>query len=112
MEALGIAAIQRQLGKLNEGLKKNSWRIENGKLHKEFIFSNFIEAFGFMSRVANIAESMNHHPEWFNVYNNVVIDLMTHEADGLTELDFQLAGRIEQLTNSQNLADSFPPGNQ
>lgn len=97
MEALGIAAIQRQLGKLNENLKRNTWTIENDKLHKEFIFSNFIEAFGFMTRVAIIAESMNHHPEWFNVYKKVVIDLITHEADGLTERDFQLAARLEQL---------------
>ncbi len=97
MEALGIAAIERQLGKLNEGLKENAWTIENDKLHKEFIFRNFIEAFGFMTRAAIIAESMNHHPEWFNVYKKVVVDLMTHEADGLTELDFQLAGRMEGL---------------
>ncbi|MEA1889006.1 MAG: 4a-hydroxytetrahydrobiopterin dehydratase [Pseudomonadota bacterium] len=97
MEALGIAAIERQLGKLNEGLKENAWTIENNKLHKEFIFRNFIEAFGFMARAAIIAESMNHHPEWFNVYKKVVVDLMTHEADGLTELDFKLAGRMEGL---------------
>jgi len=97
MEALGIAAIQRQLGKLNEDLKENPWTIENDKLHKEFIFSNFIEAFGFMTRAAIIAETMNHHPEWFNVYKKVIVDLMTHEADGLTELDFRLAARMEQL---------------
>lgn len=97
MEALGIAAIQRQLGRLNENLKRNTWTIENDKLHKEFIFPDFIEAFGFMTRVAIVAESMNHHPEWFNVYKKVVIDLITHEADALTELDFQLAARLEQL---------------
>ncbi|MFV2004757.1 MAG: 4a-hydroxytetrahydrobiopterin dehydratase [Gammaproteobacteria bacterium] len=97
MEALNIAAIQRQLGKLNEGLKEKTWTIENDKLHKEFIFSNFIEAFGFMTRAAIIAESINHHPEWFNVYKKVVVDLTTHEADGISELDFQLAARFEKL---------------
>jgi len=96
MEALGIAAIQRQLGKLNENLKGNAWTIENDKLHKE---SNFIEAFGFMTRAAIIAESINHHPEWFNVYKKVVIDLTTHEVNGISELDFQLAARLEKLIN-------------
>ena len=61
-----------------------------------------------MTRAAIIAETMNHHPEWFNVYKKVIVDLMTHEADGLTELDFQLAARMEQIINSQDLADSFP----
>ncbi len=97
MEALNIAAIQRQLGKLNQGLKGNPWSIENDKLHKEFNFANFIEAFGFMTRAAIIAESMNHHPEWFNVYKKVVIDLTTHEANGISELDFQLAASFEKL---------------
>lgn len=97
MEALNIAAIQRQLGKLNEDLKENAWQIENDKLHKEFIFANFIEAFGFMTRAAIIAESINHHPEWFNVYKKVVVDLTTHEANGISELDFQLAARFEKL---------------
>ena len=97
METLGLAALQRQLGKLNESLNGNPWLIEHDKLHKEFIFSNFIEAFGFMTQVAITAENMNHHPEWFNVYKKVVIDLTTHQADGISELDFQLAIKIERL---------------
>lgn len=97
MEALGLAAIQRHLGKLNEDLQENPWVIEDEKLHKKFIFSNFIEAFGFMTQAAIIAESMNHHPEWFNVYKNVVVDLTTHEAGGLTELDFQLADKMQKI---------------
>ena len=97
MDALALAAIQRQLGRLNEKLDNKPWVIENDKLHKEFIFSNFIQAFGFMSQVAITAEAMNHHPEWFNVYKKVVIDLTTHEAGGLSDLDFQLAIKIEQL---------------
>lgn len=75
----------------------SGWTLENGKLHKEFRFQNFSEAFGFMTRVALIAESMNHHPEWFNVYNRVVIDLTTHDVGGISPLDFDFAGRVEKL---------------
>lgn len=97
MEALSLAAQQRQLGKLNKSLDGTSWVIENDKLHKEFLFSNFIQAFGFMAQAAIIAESMNHHPEWFNVYKKVVVDLTTHEAGGISELDFELAGKMENI---------------
>lgn len=75
----------------------NGWSVENAKLHKEFKFKNFIEAFGFMSRVSIIAEGMNHHPEWFNVWNKVVIDLTTHDVGGISELDVEFAGRVEDL---------------
>ncbi len=77
--------------------KLSSWTIENGKLHKQFQFESFIEAFGFMTSIALIAESMNHHPEWFNVYNRVSIDLITHDAGGITTLDFQLAQKADVL---------------
>ena len=97
MEALSLAAQQRQLGKLNESLEGEDWVIENNKLHKEFLFSNFIQAFGFMTQAAIIAESMNHHPEWFNIYKKVVVDLTTHEAGGITDLDFELAGKMENI---------------
>ncbi|MDL1894535.1 4a-hydroxytetrahydrobiopterin dehydratase [Sphingobacteriales bacterium CHB3] len=73
------------------------WSIRNAKLHKEFTFRNFVEAFGFMSRVALIAEGMNHHPEWFNVYNKVVMDLTTHDAGGISNLDFEFAGKVEKM---------------
>jgi len=89
-----------ELGLALAVLNKNSnapWRIENGKLHKVFEFSNFVKAFGFMTKIALHAEKVNHHPEWFNVYGKVVIDLITHEANGLTERDFDLARTIEQL---------------
>ncbi len=75
----------------------SGWTIENGKLHKEFRFKNFSEAFGFMARVALIAETMNHHPEWFNVYNKVVMDLTTHDVGGISNLDFEFARRVEKL---------------
>lgn len=73
------------------------WSVTEGKLHKEFKFANFVEAFGFMSKVAILAEKMNHHPEWFNVYNKVAIDLTTHDAGGITQNDLELAKQIETL---------------
>lgn len=71
------------------------WSLANGKLHKEFKFRNFVEAFGFMTRVALIAEGMNHHPEWFNVYNRVTIDLTTHDVGGISNFDFEFAAKVE-----------------
>lgn len=79
-----------------EGL--SGWTVENEKLHKEFQFDSFVEAFGFMARLALIAESMNHHPEWFNVYNRVTIDLSTHDAGGISALDFELAKKADALS--------------
>ncbi|MEQ9322387.1 MAG: 4a-hydroxytetrahydrobiopterin dehydratase [Polyangiaceae bacterium] len=73
------------------------WTIADGKLHRELKFADFNQAFGFMARVALVAESMNHHPEWFNVYSTVRIDLATHDAGGITELDFQLAAKVDEL---------------
>jgi len=75
----------------------SGWAAVNGKLHRTFQFRDFTEAFGFMTRVALIAEKMDHHPEWSNVYNRVAIDLVTHDAGGLTLLDFELAARISSL---------------
>ena len=73
------------------------WSLVDGKLHRELVFSDFNAAFGFMSRVALIAEAMGHHPEWCNVWNRVVIDLTTHDTGGLSNLDQQLAQRINAL---------------
>jgi 4a-hydroxytetrahydrobiopterin dehydratase len=73
------------------------WTVVDGKLHKEFQFRDFSEAFGFMARSALAAEAMDHHPEWFNVYRTVRVDLATHDAGGITELDFALAGRMESV---------------
>lgn len=74
-----------------------SWTIQNEKLHQQFQFSSFVEAFGFMSSVALVAESMGHHPEWFNVYNRVTVDLTTHDAGGITQKDVDLARRMNEL---------------
>lgn len=85
---------------LQQGLVKLSgWSIKDGKLHKTFILGSFVEAFGFMSSVALLAESMNHHPEWFNVYNRVAIDLTTHDAGGISERDLKLAAKIDALAS-------------
>jgi 4a-hydroxytetrahydrobiopterin dehydratase len=89
-------AIEHALAGLNAALE-TPWQLCQGKLNKEFHFKNFVEAFGFMTRAALVAEAMNHHPEWFNVYSTVRVDLATHDAGGITELDFALAGRMEAL---------------
>ena len=73
------------------------WTLENGKLHRAFECKDFVAAFGNMTRVALVAESMNHHPEWFNVWNKVVIDLNTHSVKGISNLDFQLASKINEI---------------
>ena len=73
------------------------WTLEGGKLHREFTFTDFVAAFGFMTEVAQAAEALEHHPEWFNVWNRVTVDLNTHDAGGLTELDFTLAARMSEL---------------
>ena len=73
------------------------WRLEAGKLHREFKFADFNAAFGFMARAALVAEKMDHHPEWFNVYNRVTVDLTTHDASGISELDFRLAESMNRL---------------
>jgi 4a-hydroxytetrahydrobiopterin dehydratase len=73
------------------------WKIVDGKLHKQFEFRDFNEAFGFMARAALVAEAMDHHPEWLNVYRTVRVDLATHDAGGITELDFALAGRMDSI---------------
>ena len=73
------------------------WTIVNGKLNRSFEFNSFVDAFGFMTKVALAAEKMNHHPEWFNVYNRLNIDLVTHDVDGISNYDIKLAGIINKL---------------
>jgi len=74
------------------------WSIRGGKLHKEFTFGDFAGAFGFMTSAALIAEGLNHHPEWSNVYNRVVIDLSTHSEGGITGYDVEFAGRLDTIS--------------
>lgn len=73
------------------------WTVENGKLHRKFQFHSFVEAFGFMASLALVSESMGHHPEWFNVYNRVVIDLTTHDAGGISPKDLAWAKKANEL---------------
>ncbi|MDX2151521.1 MAG: 4a-hydroxytetrahydrobiopterin dehydratase [Bryobacteraceae bacterium] len=73
------------------------WSVQAGKLHREYRFPDFVHAFGFMATAAIAIEAMNHHPEWFNVYNRVVIDLTTHDSGGITANDTELAGKLETL---------------
>jgi len=73
------------------------WTLEGGKLHREYKFADFVEAFGFMASAALVAERMNHHPEWFNVYRTVRVELATHDAGGITALDFELARAMSKL---------------
>ena len=81
---------------LNHHLKElDNWTVENNKLFKVFKFADFAQAFEFMSLVAIIAETMDHHPEWSNVYNKVEIYLVTHSEGGITELDIDLAKKID-----------------
>ncbi len=77
------------------------WSLENDKLRREFKFANFVEAFGFMASAAIEAEKMNHHPEWFNVYSKVIVDLTTHDAGGITELDLELARKMNNLAGDR-----------
>lgn len=90
-QKLSESEIQSQLKTLA------GWSLVNGKLHRVLECKDFAAAFGKMTQVALAAESMNHHPEWFNVWNKVVIDLNTHSVQGISNLDFELAGKINEI---------------
>jgi 4a-hydroxytetrahydrobiopterin dehydratase len=92
---LSAEEVERRLRTLD------GWQVVDGKLQRELRFADFVEAFGFMSSVALVAERMNHHPEWFNVYATVRIDLATHDAGGITEKDFSLAAAVDQLARGR-----------
>ncbi|MFB5606428.1 MAG: 4a-hydroxytetrahydrobiopterin dehydratase [Nitrosarchaeum sp.] len=91
MMRLSQAEIEQELKNLP------GWKIVNEKLHKEFQFESFNQAFGFMTRSAMEIEKMNHHPEWFNVYNKITIELTTHDAGGITKNDVNLAKILNSL---------------
>ena len=83
---------------IDEELKSlQGWSVVNEKLHKEFQFDSFNQAFGFMTRASMEIEKMNHHPEWFNVYNKITIELTTHDAGGITKNDVNLAKILNSL---------------
>ena len=86
---------------LDDFIEKNpSWMINNKTIKKEFKFDNFIDAFGFMSKVALLSEKMDHHPNWQNTYNKVTIELTTHDKGGITTNDIKLAEYIDKLINT------------
>jgi 4a-hydroxytetrahydrobiopterin dehydratase len=91
INTLSPAAVDSRLATLPE------WSLHRDQLYRKFVFADFVEAFGFMSRVALLAEAADHHPDWSNVYNRVEIYLTTHDAGGITERDFDLAQRITRL---------------
>lgn len=93
--------VQQALHSLNEKADPK-WTIEDGKLSKAFKFKDFQQAFGFMTMCAIYAEKKDHHPEWFNVYNKVNVQLTTHEVSGLSEKDFDLASKME--SNASHLS--------
>ena len=88
LEAQDLISLKKELPK---------WEVQQSKLRRKWRFKNFVEAFGFMTKVALLAEAMNHHPEWSNVYSTVTIELITHDQKGLTNLDVQLAKAINSL---------------
>ena len=88
---LGEAEIREALRELPD------WRMEGGKLHRVYRFRDFVEAWGFMSAAALLIQQMDHHPEWSNVYHTVTVDLVTHDAGGVSARDLELARKLEAL---------------
>ncbi|WP_339337735.1 4a-hydroxytetrahydrobiopterin dehydratase [uncultured Oceanicoccus sp.] len=95
MVALSEAEIEARLKSHTE------WVLQDNKLYRRVIFADFVQAFGFMTQVALVAEKINHHPEWSNVYRTVEMYLTTHDAGGISQLDFELLEEIEQLIGTQ-----------
>ena len=92
MKKLTAQEIQDSITKLD-----TAWKVKGEFLHREFLFKDFVEAFSFMTAVALVAEKAGHHPNWKNTYNKVTIDLSTHDADGISAKDFDLAKAIDKL---------------
>ena len=88
---LSLSELETELGHLD------GWSLKDGKLHKQFQFPDFVAAFGFMSSMALVSEAMGHHPEWFNVYNRITIELTTHDAGGITLKDIRWAKKANEL---------------
>ena len=77
-----------------------AWELREGKLYRRLVFEDFVHAFGFMTQIAMIAEKINHHPEWANVYRTLDIYLTTHDAGGISERDFQLVAEIDRIVGN------------
>lgn len=91
LKKLTVQEIEKELAGLS------GWKITDNKIHKDYVFVNFNQAFGFMTRAAMEIEKMNHHPEWFNVYNKISVDLRTHDVNGVTQNDIVLAKILDSL---------------
>jgi 4a-hydroxytetrahydrobiopterin dehydratase len=91
IEKLSAQQVEQELGVLKD------WRLQDAKLYRCFKFASFVEAFGFMTSAALLAEKMDHHPEWSNVYSRVDVYLTTHDAGGISERDFLLASALDGL---------------
>ena len=94
IEKLDAQRVQQKLAELP------NWELRDEKLYRKFSFENFVEAFGFMTKAALLAETMNHHPEWSNVYNRVEVYLTTHDANGISEKDFELARLMSKYASA------------
>ena len=100
-----MAAQKMTLQQIERGLKDlPGWELQNEKLHRQLKFKNFVQAWGFMTQVAILAESADHHPEWSNVYSRVTIDLTTHEAGGISQRDFDLAQKINEVLAAMGMS--------
>jgi 4a-hydroxytetrahydrobiopterin dehydratase len=84
----------------NALLSLEGWKMEKGGIIKSFVLENFKSALDTMNKIGEVAEEMNHHPEWFNVYNKLDIRLSTHDKGGITQLDIDLAKAIEEIVNN------------
>lgn len=98
MKKLSLQEIQDRMSEID-----TAWLVKGKFLHRELLFKDFVEAFSFMTAVALIAEKAAHHPNWKNAYNKVTIELTTHDADGITTKDFDLAKAIDTLLNRYKL---------
>lgn len=97
---LSPSELDTALQKLNTSANPTTtgtWQLAGNTLHKQFQFINFVDAFTFMTKVAFIAESLNHHPQWSNVYSRVSVDLITHSQNAITTLDIQLAEKMDAV---------------
>jgi 4a-hydroxytetrahydrobiopterin dehydratase len=103
-EALSRDEIERRTVELD------GWSVRDGRLHREFEFASFAEAFGFMTSVAIHAQEMNHHPDWFNSYTKLVVDLMSHDVNGLSDRDFRLAAVMDSLYSGARSHGGAGPG--
>ena len=84
-----------EVSRLVESL--DGWELDGVSLRRQLVFASFVEAFGFMAQVALVAERLDHHPNWSNVYNRVDIAITTHDAGGLTALDFEFVRRVDAI---------------